>query len=188
MFRLWKKRTFSNQCKSRKNENDEQDEDESKPPAKKTITTKLKWGPDVRKVSMLNAGNEKCENYSNFSQLKFILDNASLVNICNDLSAFIRMTSTTRIRWYRSGSAIERATGQIAIAVKDSNSGQFSRIELDSIYDPSADVNLLSQDKLMKDFGMAMSITLNNLKCWMKNSQISIQFDKVNGFYAANSI
>ena len=137
---------------------------------------------------MLHACNEKNENYSGCSQVKFILDNASLVNICNDLSTFIRMTSASRIRWYRSGSAIERATGQIAIAVKDSNSGQFSRIELESIYDPSADVNLLSQDKLMKDFGMTMSITPNNLKCWMKNSQISIQFDKMNGFYATNAL
>ena len=127
---------------------------------------------------MLNAGNEKCAKYSNCSQLKFILGNASLVNICNDLSAFIRMTSTTKIRWYRSGSAIERATGQIAIAVKDSNSGQFSRIELDSIYDLSADVNLISQDKLVKVVNMTMAITPNNLNCWIKNHKSELNWTK----------
>ena len=69
------------------------------------------------------------------------MDNAILVNICNDSLAFIRMTSPTRIRWYRSGSAIERIARQIAMANKDSTSGQYSGIEqCNSVLYPSADV------------------------------------------------
>ena len=55
------------QCESRKNENDDQEEDESKPPAKKAITTKLKWGTDIKKINKLNADNEKGEHYLFYS-------------------------------------------------------------------------------------------------------------------------
>ena len=35
---------------------------------------------------------------------------------------------------------------------------------------------------------MTMAITPNNRKCWMKNSQISIEADANNDFYVANAL
>ena len=51
------------------------------------------------------------------SFVEFVLDNASLVNICNDYTIFERMTKTTRILWYGSGTI--QAAGEIDVARQD---------------------------------------------------------------------
>lgn len=128
--------------------------------------------------SIETSENEECDQYV-LCSIEFILDNASVVNICNDHRIFVKLNSIPmHLSWFRSGMQAEAKNGITNITFENCKNDELNDLSCECIYDEQAKVNLLSQHNMIEDFDLKFRISEDNQICWLENENMCIEFHK----------
>jgi hypothetical protein len=111
--------------------------------------------------------------------LKFILDTASHVHICNDFAAFRQLeNSDTPISWMKRNNTIQADIGIVAITTTNHMALTTGDVHmfLTCRYVKDSDYNVLSQPKLVKDYNMHVEYSFDMRYCYVGNHQATLKF------------
>lgn len=103
---------------------------------------------------MINGGDHPVAGRGN--RVDFILDNASHVRVCNDFAAFRNLDhESSPISWMRRASMVQSCVGEMVVtAANERVAGGSVHLYITSYLVEDSDYSILSQPKLVRDFGM----------------------------------
>ena len=123
------------------------------------------------------------------TNILFVLDGTSEAHICKAFTAFRSFTNETLpVYGIQQRRSFIADCGQVALkTINNNRAGEAVNLYLSCRYIQESSYNIISLQKLRVDFGMEIEFSSDRIKCYVKNNQFTLLFEKNdNGLYVSN--